>query len=143
MGMGAASGGGARPAGAAPAPGVAAAARPTATPQTPPADPAAVVKAEGVWTYTIESPQGGGGTVTIRKEGEGYTGVIVSSRTNREAPLSSVTVNGNELTYTYDMSFGPNTTTIQVKSIITGDEMAGTMTLGSFGSFPVKAKRNP
>jgi outer membrane receptor protein involved in Fe transport len=142
MGAAAVPAGGARPTGAAPA-AAAAGTRPATTAQTPPADPAAVVKAEGVWTYTIESPQGGGGTVTIRKEGDKYTGVIVSSRTNREAPLSSVTLNGNELTYTYDMTFGPNTTTIQVKSIVTGDDMAGTMTLGNFGSFPVKAKRNP
>jgi hypothetical protein len=101
------------------------------------------VNAAGSWAYTIESPRGGGGTLTIRKEGEKYSGVILSSTTNREVPLTSVVVNGNEITYSYDMAFGPNTTTIQVKSIITGDEMAGTMTLGQFGSFPVKAKRNP
>ncbi len=135
-------GGGQRPA-AVPAAGAAAgtaAARPATT---TPVDPAAVVAAEGTWTYTIESPQGGGGTLTIKKDGDKYTGVIVSSRTNREAPLSTVTLNGNELTYTYDMSFGPNTTTIQVKSIISGDEMTGTMALGQFGTFPVKAKRAP
>lgn len=101
------------------------------------------MNAAGSWAYTIESPRGGSGTLTIRKEGEKYSGVILSSTNNREVPLTSVVVNGNELTYTYDMAFGPNTTTIQVKSIITGDAMAGTMTLGQFGSFPVKAKRNP
>lgn len=133
-------GGGARPAVVAPAAG-AAANKPA---NTPPADPTAVVKPEGTWAYTVESPQGAsGGTVTIRKEGDKFTGVIVSSRNNREVPLSSVTLNGNELTYTYDMSFGPNTTTIQVKSIITGDEMTGTMAFGSFGGAPLKAKRNP
>lgn len=135
---GAPMGGGQRPAVAAPA--GAAAARPA---QTPPANPAAVVNAAGTWTYTIESPRGGGGTLTLRKEGDKYSGVIVSSTTNREVPLTSVSVNGNELTYTYDMTFGPNTTTIQVKSIITGDEMTGTMSLGQFGTYPVKAKRNP
>lgn len=145
MGMGAASGGGARPAGAVPAAGAAAAGtRPTAAPQTPPADPAAVVKADGVWTYTVESAQGAsGGTLTLKKEGDKYSGVVVSSRMNREIPLTSVTVNGNELTYTYELAFGPNTTTVQVKSIITGDEMAGTMTIGQFGAVPLKAKRNP
>ncbi len=138
---GGATGGGQRPT-AAPAGAAAGAARVTSTPSTPPADPAAVVNAEGKWTYTVESPQGGGGTLTIRKEGDKLTGIIVSSRNNREVPLTSVTLKGNELTYTYDMAFGPNTTTIQVKSIITANEMSGTMTLGQFGSFPVKAKRN-
>ncbi len=122
-------------------------ARPGSTPaapaNTPPTDPNAVVKAEGTWTYTIESPQGGGGTLTIRKDGDKYTGVIVSSRTNKETPLSTVTVNGNEITYTYDVAFGPNTSTIQVKSVITGDEMTGSMAVGQFGNFPIKAKRQP
>lgn len=144
-GMGAPGGapsGGGRPAAAIPA-GAAVASKPATTTQAPPADPAAVVNAVGTWTYTIESPRGGGGTLTLRKEGNAYSGVVISSTNNKEVPLSTVVVNGNELTYTYDMAFGPNTTTIQVKSIITGDEMAGTMTLGQFGSFPVKAKRNP
>jgi len=132
-------GAGQRPAAAAPV-AVAAASRPaTATP----ADPTAIVQPEGTWTYTVESPQGGGGTLTIKKDGDKYTGVIVSSRTNREIPLSSVNLNGNELIYTYDMSFGPNTTTIEVKSIISGDEMTGMVALGQFGSYPVKAKRVP
>jgi len=114
------------------------------TPATNPAsDPTAVVKAEGTWTYTLESPQGGGGTLTIRKEGEAYSGVVISSRMNREIPVKTIAVSGNELTYTYDLALGPNTTTVSVKAIITGDEMAGTMTLGSFGSFPLKGKRNP
>jgi len=141
QGGGAPAGGGARPTVTAPA-GGAATARP-GTAQTPPANPNAVVKPEGTWTYTLESPQGGGGTLTIKKEGDKYSGVVVSSRMNREIPLSNVSVNGNELTYAYDLSMGPNTVTIQVKSIITGDEMAGTMAFGSFGSFPMKGKRNP
>jgi hypothetical protein len=141
MPSGGAPSGGGRPAAAIPA--GTAASKPANATQAPPTDPAAVVNAVGTWTYTIESPRGGGGTLTLRKEGDTYSGVVVSSTNNRETPLSSVVVNGNELTYTYDMAFGPNTTTIQVKSIITGDEMTGTMTLGQFGSFPVKGKRNP
>lgn len=133
-------GGGARPAVVAPA---AAGARPGAAPATPPADPTAVVKPEGSWSYTVESPQGGGGTLTIRKDGDKYVGTVVSKTMNREIPLSSVAVNGNELTYTYDLTMGPNTLTVQVKSIITGDEMVGTMAFGSYASYPVKAKRNP
>ncbi len=134
-------GGGARPAAVAPAAG--AGGRPATAPATPPADPAAVVKAEGSWNYTVESPQGGGGTLNIRKEGDKYVGTVMSKTMGREIPLSSVAVNGNELTYTYDLTMGPNTLTVQVKSIITGDEMAGTMAFGTYASFPVKAKRNP
>jgi hypothetical protein len=134
-------GGGARPAVVAPA--AAAGARPGTAPATPPADPTAVVNPEGSWTYTVESPQGGGGTLNIRKEGDKYVGTVVSKTMNREIPLTSVAVNGNELTYTYDLTMGPNTLTVQVKSIITSDEMVGTMAFGRYASYPVKAKRNP
>ena len=97
--------------------------------------------AEGKWTYTVESPQGGGGVLTITKTGDVYSGIIVNSRNNRETPLSNVTVNGNELNFSYEVNFGGNASTIAVKTIIEGDTMNGTTTVGQFGSFPLKATR--
>ncbi|CAN5142256.1 outer membrane beta-barrel family protein [soil metagenome] len=110
---------------------------------TKPADLTAVVKAEGNWKYTIESPQGGNGTLTIKKEGDAYTGVIINSRNNRETPLTNVKLVGNELSFGYDVSFGGNTATITTKVIIESDSMSGAMTIGQFGSFPIKATRQP
>lgn len=104
-------------------------------------DPAAVVKADGNWTYTIESPQGGGGTLKIVKNGENYSGTIINTRNNREVPLKSVTVKGNELSFTYENNFGGNTMEIGAKGIISGNEFSGSMTVGQFGSFPMKATR--
>lgn len=109
----------------------------------PPANSEAVVVAEGNWKYTVESPQGGSGTLTIKKDGEKYIGSMINSRTNRETALLSITVTGNELSYAYEVNFGGNTTTIAVKSIIDGDSMTGTMVVGQFGSFPIKATRTP
>ena len=106
------------------------------------ADLTAVVAAEGTWNYTLESPQGGGGTLMIKKEGDKYTGTITSSRNNCETPLSEVILKGNELTYSYEVNFGGNTNTITTKAIIQGDTMTGTMTM-PFGSFPLKATRKP
>jgi hypothetical protein len=108
---------------------------------TPPADPAAVVNAAGTWNYTIESPQGGEGTLTITKEGEVYSGTIKNNRFNSENALSNVTVNGNELSFNYEVNFGGNQMMIAVKAIITGDALAGNMTVGQFGTFPINAKR--
>jgi outer membrane receptor protein involved in Fe transport len=102
----------------------------------------AVVVAEGNWTYTIESPQGGGGTLKITKDGETYSGVIINSRNNREVALKTVTVKGNELSFTYENSFGPNTMEIAAKGIINGDQFSGTIAIGQFGTFPIKAKRS-
>ncbi len=105
-------------------------------------DPTAEVVAAGTWTYSVESPQGAnGGTLKINKEGETYSGLIISSRNNRETAIKNVKVNGNELSFSYEVSFGGNTSDVLVKGIITGDQFAGTMTLGQFGAFPMTAKR--
>lgn len=106
------------------------------------ADTAAVVIAEGTWTYTIESPQGGDGTLVLKKDGEAYSGTIVNNRNKRENALKSVVLNGNELTMTYEMSFGGNTAEISIKGIITDNKLDGMMSFGQFGSFPFKATRN-
>lgn len=104
-------------------------------------DANAVVKAEGSWTYTIESPQGGGGVLKITKTGEAYSGVIINSRNNREVALKTVTVMGNELRFSYENNFGGNTMEVTAKGIITNDQLAGTMSIGEFGTFPMNAKR--
>ncbi|MBA4058671.1 MAG: hypothetical protein C0490_28400, partial [Marivirga sp.] len=108
----------------------------------PKVDSAAVVQAEGTWTYTVESPQGGEGVLTIKKEGDAYSGSITSKRFNTDTPLSSVKVNGNELSFQYDITRPDgNQMNVQVKSIITGDTLAGDMSVGQFGTFPIKATR--
>ncbi len=128
-------GGGGQRGGGAPRPVIAA---PTTTVKT---DPTAVVKAEGTWNYTIESPQGGDGKLLIEKKDGKYSGTITSSRGNRTTALENVKVNGNELSFEYTLSFGGNSAIIQVKSVITGDDLNGTMAFGQFGTFPIKAKR--
>jgi outer membrane cobalamin receptor len=107
----------------------------------PAADTTVTVNAEGTWTYTIESPQGGEGTLTLKKEGDKYTGTINNKRFNRETPLSVVAVNGNELTFSYEMNMGGNPMSISVKAIVTGDAFAGNMTVGQFGTFPINGKK--
>ena len=129
---GAAQGGGQRPA---------APAQTTPAPALPPADTAAVVNVEGTWNYTIESPQGGEGTLILKKEGDKYTGTINNKRFNRENPLSQVAVNGNEITFSYEAGFGGNAMTISVKAIVTGDTLSGNMTVGQFGTFPMNGKK--
>jgi outer membrane receptor protein involved in Fe transport len=104
-------------------------------------DPTKVVNAAGTWIYTVESPQGGGGKLILDKVGEKYSGKIISSRNNRETALTSVTVTGNEITVTYEVSFGGNTNTFTIKGTIKDDELHGNMSVGQFGTFPINAKR--
>jgi outer membrane receptor protein involved in Fe transport len=141
-------GGNAGGVGGQPRSGAAPAARPGTTPtkqpgaETPKVDPTATVVAEGNWAYIVESPQGNnGGSLKITKQGDAYSGVIISSRNNRETPLKNVKVTGNELSFSYEVNFGGNTSEIVGKGIITGDQLSGTMTMGQFGTFPMTAKR--
>ena len=67
--------------------------------------------------------------------------MIISSRNNRETPLKNVKVTGNELSFSYEVNFGGNTSEVLVKGIIAGDQFAGTMTMGQFGAFPMTAKK--
>jgi uncharacterized protein (DUF2147 family) len=105
------------------------------------ADPTKVVNAAGNWNYTIESPQGGGGKLSIKKDGESYSGTITSTRNNKETPLKSVTVVGNEINITYEVTFGGNTMTFTIKGTIKEDELNGNMSVGQFGTFPINGKR--
>ncbi len=106
-----------------------------------PVDSTAKVEIEGVWNYTVESPQGGSGVLTITKEGDTLNGKIKNNQFNKENELSSVALNGNELSFSYEVSFGGNTMVIQVKAIVTGDDLTGNMAVGSFGTYPINAKR--
>lgn len=120
--------------------GAAAAGAVTALPGT---DANAIVNAEGTWNYTVESPQGGSGDVLIRKDNGHYTGIVTNKRFNSETPLSSVSVVGNELTFQYTTTGqGGNEMIVKVRSIITDNEFTGEMTVGQFGTFPIKAKRS-
>jgi hypothetical protein len=131
-GGGQAQGGGQRPGGNAPV---------TIAKAIAPVDLTQIVNAEGNWTYTVDSPQGGAGKLAIKKNGDTYSGTITNNRNNKETPLSSVIVKGNEITLTYDVSFGGNTMNMLVKAIIKDDELNGNMSVGQFGAFPIKGKR--
>jgi hypothetical protein len=108
----------------------------------PAGDSTAVVTAEGTWNYTIESPQGGEGTLNLKKEGDSYSGSIINKRFNTTSDLSSVSLTGNELNFEYEATGqGGRKMPVQVKAIITDDTFNGSMTVGQFGTFPIKAKR--
>lgn len=142
MGGGAPAGGGGRgqmPAGAIQRP--AAANNPPANANAPVKTDTVQYSAVGTWSYTVDSPQGGMGTFKIKKEGEVYSGTIMSNRSNREVALKEVTYKQNELTLVYELSFGGNTATIQMKGTVNKDAFSGSLSFGQFGSFPVNGTR--
>lgn len=122
--------------------GPSSAARPQAKEKTESTVPDSLaVDATGTWTYTLDSPQGGNGTFVIKKEGDTLTGTVKSNRMPSERPLSSISVKGNELSFTYEVTFGGNTVTIETTGTITENEFSGTMNFGQFRSVPITAKR--
>ncbi len=84
----------------------------------------------GTWNFTLDSPQGGGGTLVINNEDGVYSGTIKTSRMPEEMPLTSVQVEGNKLTASYSVTFGGNTIPVTIDALITGGNMQGTMSFG-------------
>jgi len=129
-----ANGGGMPRTGAAPAVAVA--------PKLPEAATDTIYQAAGNWRYTVETGQpGGGGKINITKEGDVYGGTIKSDRMPQEVKLSKVTVDGNKIFFAYAMNFGGNEVVIDCTAVINENEMTGTMNMGGFRSFPIKATR--
>lgn len=121
--------------------------RPAAQPvkkEAVPSDSTVVpVDATGTWTYTVEGgQQSSGGKLVITNTNGTWGGTIKSDRMPQEATLTSVTVTGNNIVYTYVLNFGGNEVTITVDAVITGDSMEGTMSFGQFRTVPIKATRN-
>ena len=106
------------------------------------ADHSQEVNAAGAWNYTVDSPQGGNGKIVLDKTSENnYTGTITSNRMKEPTKLKSVDVKGNEITITYEVSFGGNTMNFTINGTIKGDELNGNISVGQFGTFPINAKR--
>lgn len=102
------------------------------------------VNAGGSWSYKVESPQGGSGKIVIKDDGKGnLTGTITNSTTNRETELKNLEIDGKTLTFSFDFAMGANPVTINVSANIEGDAMEGSMAVGQFGNFPMKASRDP
>ena len=102
------------------------------------------VLAKGNWSYTTENPQGTGtGKIVIKEENGSYSGTITSASTGKENELRNISVDGSSLSFSYDYSMGGSSIKIDVTVKIDGDSFEGTMTAGQYGSFPIKATRDP
>ncbi|HET9487810.1 MAG TPA: outer membrane beta-barrel protein, partial [Chryseosolibacter sp.] len=98
-------------------------------------------EAAGKWSYTIDSPQGGGGTIVLKRDGEDYSGTIQRDRMMEPVALESVAVKGNDISFSYPATFGGNTIAIRVQARISKDSMTGTMQMGETRSFNLSGKR--
>jgi hypothetical protein len=84
----------------------------------------------GTWKYATDSQQGGGGMLVLTKTANEYSGTIRPVRSQEDIKVEEVTVAGNDITFTYPVTFGPNTLRVQVHCKIGKDQMRGTMQTG-------------
>lgn len=108
------------------------------------ADPAAeAADLSGTWTYIVEGgPQSTGGVMTFTQDENGqWKGTIKNDRMPQPVNLTSITVKGNTVIYTYVLSFGGNEVTVTVDAVVKDDTMEGNMSIGQFRTVPVKATR--
>ncbi len=101
-----------------------------------------IYEAAGTWTYTIDSPQGGGGTIVLTKNGEAFQGSIRRDRAPEPVALENVKVSGNDISFSYPANFGGNSMTVNVSVTISKTEMLGTMSFGEMRSVNLKGKRS-
>lgn len=102
------------------------------------------VDPNGKWSYTTETPQGNStGVIKIKNDGGSYSGTITNSMSGQETELNSIVVEGTSLTFTFGFNAGGGTMTIEVSLTIDGNDFEGTMSVGNFGSFPMKGSKDP
>jgi hypothetical protein len=100
--------------------------------------------ASGRWSYTADTPQGANtGIITIKNDGGKLTGTLTSSMANRDYELQDIALDGNKLSFYYNADFGGNSLKVEFNVAIDVTSFEGTMTAGRFGSFPVKANKEP
>ncbi|MEP2773119.1 MAG: M1 family metallopeptidase [Fulvivirga sp.] len=93
----------------------------------------------GTWTYTAKSPQGDqSGTITISKKKNKLEGTLTGS--NGEYELQDISVNGNELTFSFMIEQGGGIK-IDTSVIILDDEFLGKMNIGTLGSYDLSGAR--
>lgn len=102
---------------------------------------AAVYQAAGTWIYTVDSPQGGGGTIVLIKSGDDYSGAIRPDKGDAEIALENLTVEGNEVSFVYPVMLGERKITVQVQLTIGKDDMHGVLKMGERAAFNLIGKK--
>ncbi len=107
-------------------------------------DPNAKVDLAGEWTMTTETPKGKNDeTLTIKKDGNNFTGTVSGGRLLKPVDLEEVILDGNALTLRYTVNYDSQNLTVTVDAIVEGDTFKGTASIADLGIFPVEGKKNP
>ena len=98
----------------------------------------------GTWNYTAETPNGTlTGEIDIAGEPDAYEDTISNSFSGGTTDISSVSVEGSQMTLSYTISIGGNQISMELNVTVEEDTFEGTMTAGQFGSFKIEGQKNP
>jgi hypothetical protein len=98
----------------------------------------------GTWTVTTESPEGKKEEkVTFKLEGVNLSGSVTGSEFPEAGALDKITLSGNNLTYSYTVSAGGQSFTVDVQATVEGNTFSGTATRGNLGVFNLQAVKDP
>lgn len=98
----------------------------------------------GEWSFEAETPgQSGTGTITIKEDGGELVGTLVSDQSpdGEEQELENISLDGDELSFSFSVDGGGQTMNIEVTVTVEGENFEGELEVGSFGSFPLKGQR--
>ena len=109
-----------------------------ATAQT---DDGNIYEAAGTWTYTLDSPQRGGGTIVLIKSGDNYSGTIRNQRSDDEIQLEDLLVQGNEIRFSYPATFRGNKLRVEAQVHIVKGDMRGVLKMSDRASFNLSGKK--
>ncbi|RYG95628.1 MAG: hypothetical protein EON58_13775 [Alphaproteobacteria bacterium] len=94
---------------------------------------------DGRWDSVTKSPMGDQkGVLTLKAEGDSLSGF--SEGPMGKVEFSGGKIDGNTVSWKMDIKT-PMAMTLEVNGTIDGDTIDGTMKMGPFGSFPLKATR--
>jgi hypothetical protein len=108
------------------------------------ADPNAKGEIVGSWSVSVDTPQGKNSTtVTFTKDGNNYAGKVSGDMLTTPITFKKVEFDGSKLKYSYTFSYEGSPLDVEVEATVAGDTYSGNATAGTYGSFPLEAKKNP
>lgn len=103
---------------------------------------AAAAQVGGTWLMTVTSPQGPMEmTVALEQTGASLAGRITSQLGSN--PIDEGRVAGNSVSWSMTIQMGGQSMTIGFQGDVSGTRMTGTASLGTFGSAPFTAEKQP
>ena len=96
---------------------------------------------DGTYEIEIDTPMGKQkGKLTLKSDGNALSGTMENPMMGTQE-FGGGTVNGGDVAWTMEMNSPMGSITLEYKLKITGDDIAGDVKAGNFGTSPLKGKR--